>query len=290
MIRRPLAFGVALCIVVAAFVAGAALTQMHRAPAAAQAYPRAVSLAPDALLAQAAVLYDATSGRILYQKNASTQLPLASLTKLVTAQTVLSRRDPSTVVTITPADLKPEGGGGLEAGDTLTLDALLRFGLVASNNDAMAAAASSLGDNYLSALNQTAQTLNLTKTYFLNPTGLDLTDETSGAYGSAYDVARLAAAFYKNHPAYFELTTYPDVSIQDGSRTLTAAATAKPLQDIPGFVGAKTGYTDLAGGNLAAIFDLEPGRPVVAVVLHSTEPGRFSDIKTLIDAVRAQNP
>ena len=69
--------------------------------------------------------------------------------------------------------------------------------------------------------------------------------------------------------------------------TITAEATAAPLQDIPGFMGGKTGYTDLAGGNLAAVFDLTIGRPVVAVVLHSTEAGRFADIRTLLAAARA---
>ncbi len=59
-----------------------------------------------------------------------------------------------------------------------------------------------------------------------------------------------------------------------------------PLQDMHGFVAAKTGYTDLAGGNLVAIYDLEPGLTVVAAVLGSTRDGRFDDIKTLITAAR----
>ena len=55
---------------------------------------------------------------------------------------------------------------------------------------------------------------------------------------------------------------------------------------IPGFIGAKTGYTDLAGGNLVAMFYAEIGHPLVVVVLGSTKQGRFDDIRTLISAVR----
>ena len=99
-------------------------------------------------------------------------------------------------------------------------------------------------------------------------------------------MARLAAIFYKDHPDFFELTTRPEVSIDQNGKELKAGATATPLQGIPGFVAAKTGYTDLAGGNLVAVFDLEPGLTVIAAVLGSTHEGRFSDVTALIAAAR----
>ncbi|MDZ4226360.1 MAG: hypothetical protein U1C66_02630, partial [Patescibacteria group bacterium] len=70
------------------------------------------------------------------------------------------------------------------------------------------------------------------------------------------------------------------------NRILFATSTAAPLLDMPGFVGAKTGFTDLAGGNLVAAFDLELGRPVVIVALGSTLEGRFADVKLLLEAAR----
>ena len=164
---------------------------------------------------------------------------------------------------------------------------LLKISLVASSNDAIAAAAATLGPGYLALMNKKAEDLGLLHTHFLNPTGLDVSVEQAGAYSSAYDVARLAAAFYKQYPQFFELTQSPSVSIQVGLHTLSANATAAPLLDLPGFVGAKTGYTDLAGGNLVAIFDVDIGHPLVAVVLGSTPEGRFDDIRTLISAARA---
>jgi D-alanyl-D-alanine carboxypeptidase len=281
----------AVALIGAAFGVGAVVASLpsHSQTAAvadAQTLPPIV-LDPSQLTAEAAIIYDPETGQVLYQKNANTALPLASLTKLMTAQAVLASRDPSTLVTFTAEDLAPDGDWGFKVGDTTDLGDLLRFGLVASSNDAMAAAASSLGSGYLDDMNSIAQTLNLTKTYFLNPTGLDLNSDTAGAYGSAFDIARLLAEFYKKYPALIEHTTSPTVSIVVNGRTLTSAATAAPLQNIPGFAGGKTGFTDLAGGNLAAVFDLEINHPLVFVVMHSTETGRFADIRTLLEAARS---
>ena len=247
-----------------------------------------VALAEQALRARAAVLYDPQTGHVLYQKNANEPLALASLTKLMTAQAVLAAEPADTPVYITQDNLRSEGDSGLRPGETLRINDLIKLGLVSSSNDAIAAAAASLGDGYLTHMNDTAQRLGLTKTFFLNPTGLDLNASIAGAYGSAYDVARLAAAFYHAYPNYFEATSQEGALLGDPGRDLAAAATALPLFDIPGFIGGKTGYTDLAGGNLVAAFDLEVGRPVFAVVLGSTREGRFEDVRMLIAAARAQ--
>ncbi len=287
--KNPVLAGiVSVALIGAAFGAGVmAIVPRPQTAAVAGSLAQPIALDPATLQAQAAILYDPQTGEILFEKNANTALPLASLTKLMTAQAVLESRDPSTLVRITADDLKPEGDWGFKPGDTVSIGNLLRFGLVASSNDALAAAASSLGSGYLDAMNNIAQELNLTKTYFLNPTGLDLNSDTAGAYGSAFDVARLLAGFYKKYPTLLNYTTKPTTSITIAGRILTAKATAAPLQDIPGFAGGKTGYTDLAGGNLAAVFDLEIGHPIIVVVMHSTEAGRFADIRTLLTAARA---
>ena len=284
------AFGAALALIAGSFGGGVYLSllasPMPQGAAVAEAFIPTVALDQNKLEAKAAALYDVKSGRLLYQKNANEQLPLASLTKLMAAEVVLSQKSPDTPVQISLSDVRATGDSGLKVGDTITLGDLIKFSLVASSNDAMSAAAASLGSDPIAAMNVAAYALGLTKTHFFNVTGLDVTTTTSGAYGSAYDVARLAAAFYRNHPGYFELTTRPDVQIDQSGKELSAAATMAPLRSIPGFVAAKTGYTDLAGGNLVAVFDLEPGLTVVAAVLGSTHEGRFSDIKTLIEAAQ----
>ena len=271
-----------------AFGAGAygAVALNQSGQAAAEFKIPSVALADSALIAKSAILYDTGTGRVLYQKNAYEQVPLASLTKLMAVQTVLSVKSPDTPVQITRSDLNPSGDSGLKVGQTIRLGDLIKFALVASSNDAMEAAAASLGDGSINKMNAAAAAMGLTKTHFFNATGLDISTTASGAYGSAYDVARLAAIFYKDHPDFFELTTRPDVSISQNGKELKAGATATPLQGIPGFVAAKTGYTDLAGGNLVAVFDLEPGLTVIAAVLGSTHEGRFSDVAALIAAAR----
>jgi D-alanyl-D-alanine carboxypeptidase (penicillin-binding protein 5/6) len=249
-----------------------------------------VTIPQGALAAKAAIIYDPQSGRVLYQKDSNQPLPLASLTKLMTADVVLSQKEPQTPVTITDDDLKLSDAGdvGFQAGQTAARSALVQFGLITSSNDAMSAAAGSIGDDYLDKMNQQAAALGLTEMHFLNPTGLDESSTVAGAYGSAYDIARLTADFYQTYPSYFENTSQATGTLTLSDGDLSSDATAAPLFNIPGLIGAKTGYTDLAGGNLVAAFDVSIGHPLIAAVLGSTENGRYTDIETLIAAARAQ--
>ncbi len=275
--------GVSVCIILLVFLSASAIPKPSPPP-----YPPLLTLDPSHITAKSAILYDPADGRILFEKDADEQRPLASLTKLMAAAAVLSSIDQDNIVSITSSDLKPEGDSHFIVGEKWKMSQLLKFGIVASSNDAMEAAAANAGENIITAMNRTAGALQLTHTYFINPTGLDETDSTSGAYGSARDVAVLAAAFLRAYPELLEATARPKISIVSQNHTLTATSTATPLQSIPGFIGAKTGYTDLAGGNLVAAFDLDVGHPVIVAVLGSTREGRFNDILTIIEALRAQ--
>lgn len=282
---------VLVAVLLAAVLAGFALSlkRSHLAayPAATQ-YPPSVSLNPAALTAEAAVIYDATNGRTLFSKNDEEQLPLASVTKLMTATAALNDLAPSSPVPITAQAIATEGDSGLHAGEVWKASDLLKYALLVSSNDGMAAVAQAAGrDKLLSQMNDEAQKLGLAQSYFLDPTGLDLTTGVSGAYGSARDVAVLAAHFLKDHPEYFQATLQSGVPFGSGGQALRGKGTAEPIFDLPGLIGAKTGYTDLAGGNLVAAFDIGLAHPVVAVVLHSTEQGRFADMRTLIEAAQA---
>jgi D-alanyl-D-alanine carboxypeptidase (penicillin-binding protein 5/6) len=280
-----------------AFVSGVGAVTMLRTAHVAQnvaavalapeVFPKPLALDENALLAHAAVVYDPSDGKILFAKNASRSLPLASLTKLMAATVVLDRTtDPGTVVTLDESDLLPDGSWGFRVGDRVTIADLLSLGLIASSNDAIQAAARSVG-NYIVLMNNTARTRGFDSMHFYNATGLDESSTTAGAYGSAYDVARLASDFFAAYPQYFTVTTHTShVSIHVGGRTLDAKATAVPLEELPGVIAAKTGYTDLAGGNLVVVFDVSVGHPLVAVVLGSTEEGRFTDMQRIIAAAR----
>ncbi len=259
---------------------------VHQSIAEAAAPETQIELDPSALTARAAIIYDPVTKQILYAKDAEARLPLASLTKLMSAEAVLNSTSADESVTITKENLKPEGDWGFRVGEVWKLSDLIHFGLVASSNDAMAAASSALGSSAVDQMNKRAKELGLTQTYFYNPTGLDIDIETAGAYGSAHDVAILAASFLEQFPSEFEATAVSSVSISSPTHILEATSTAGPLLDIPGLIGAKTGYTDLAGGNLVAAVDIFLGHPLIIAVLGSTRDGRFEDVKTLITAAR----
>lgn len=274
----------ALALTAFAFGGGVAVT----APKPVVTNYQRVTLPENALIGHAAIIYDPVHHEVVYQKNANQPLALASLTKLITAQAVLSANPANTPVYVSQDAVSTEGDSGLKPGETVELSQLLTLALGASSNDAIAAAAASLGDRSIEAINEEADKLFLTQSRFLNPTGLDVNATTPGAWGSAYDVARLTAAFMKDHGEFFSDTTLVTVTAQTDEGTLTASPTAEPFLDAPGLIGAKTGYTDLAGGNLVVAFDLSVGRPLIGVVLGSTREGRFSDMRTLIEAAREQ--
>jgi D-alanyl-D-alanine carboxypeptidase len=175
---------------------------------------------------------------------------------------------------------------------------VLDFTLIASSNqgaDILSAAAESpLHSKYPESpmpgatvwrMNDIVHKLGLTSMYFLNDSGLDISATHSGAYGSARDVGTLLAYAASTSPGIFAATTQDDMRFKNSTgQTASAYNTDTALAAIPGIIMGKTGYTDLAGGNLAIVFDVGVGRPVVAVVLGSTEKGRFSDMKQLVAA------
>ncbi len=238
--------------------------------------------------AKAAYVYDLTNEKELFAKDASQNLPLASLTKIMTAVTASEiANDPQKVVVINPESLYESGDNGLYAYESWELSKLLQFMLVVSSNDAASAIANSLGgkETFVNAMNKKAQELNLTSLTFNNPSGLDETDVLAGAYGSAEDIAHLLGYAAKTKREIIEPTRYPSfqtTSLDGLGHTVQNTDTI--IHDIPGMIGGKTGYTNLAGGNLAIIFDAGIQHPIVIVVLGSTYDGRFTDVKKLIDA------
>lgn len=237
---------------------------------------------------KAAIVYDLTTHEILFARNAKSQLPLASLTKLLTMYAASETLSDGTKVTITDAALASDGDSGFTAGETFAFGDLARLALVSSSNDATAAisdTASGLratsGKNMLAGV---AAAMGLAQTYALNGTGLDESTSISGAYGSAYDVATLAGALIEKAPDLARATIEPSITIRSTEGVSHTLANTNPdVANIPGLLLSKTGFTDLAGGNLAVVFDAGVGHPVAVVVLGSSREGRFRDVETLID-------
>lgn len=246
-----------------------------------------------ALQAAAVYVFDIKTGETLYQKNADAQLPLASLTKLMTAMIAVETLPAHQTIYVTPDALAQDGETGLFPFEPWNRDDLIDITLVSSSNDGAYALAgaitafnkSSNTQSTVDLMNKRAQELGLTQTHFLNETGLDINNETEpGALGSARDIARMFVHILRNTPELLESTRNGAITVSSlNSIVHTFDNTNGVANDMPWLIGSKTGFTDSAGGNLAVIFDAGLARPVVAVVLGSTKEGRFDDIQQITE-------
>jgi serine-type D-Ala-D-Ala carboxypeptidase (penicillin-binding protein 5/6) len=250
------------------------------------------------LQAKAAYVYDLREGKELFAKNADTRLPLASVTKLMSALVASDLLPSYGTIKVSQAALATYGDSGLTEGEKWTLKNLLDFSLLTSSNDGIHAVALSLAalnktnatdteiiQSFVSAMNAKASALGLKNTYFLNETGLDESEVKNGAYGSARDISTLVSYILIHRPELLEATREPAavfVSLDNFSHA--GKNTNTLVRDLPGILGSKTGFTDIAGGNVVFAFDPELGRPIVISVLGSSASGRFEDAKKLVEA------
>ncbi|MFA5888827.1 MAG: serine hydrolase [Candidatus Paceibacterota bacterium] len=248
------------------------------------------------LEAKSAYVFDVVKNEVIFKKNEFTQLPLASVTKLMMALTATELVPNNSQVTIKKEFLKEEGDTGLLADESWKLKDLLDFSLMVSSNDGARSVASVIGatnlktDDYnlgrkdfVLKMNEKANELGLKQTYFTNESGLD-DGVTSGGYGSAIDVSKLLGYILENHPEILEATRYQTLNISSLDKTHLAKNTNIDVDQIPGLLASKTGFTNMAGGNLAIAFDSSIGRPVIVVVLGSSVDGRFKDVAKLVKA------
>jgi serine-type D-Ala-D-Ala carboxypeptidase (penicillin-binding protein 5/6) len=237
------------------------------------------------LQANSAYVFDTRNQKVLFAKNASDILPLASITKIMTADVASELLSPTTTVSIRKEDLSQEGDSGLFLNERWTFKKLLDFTLAVSSNDGASALASAAGPNFVEKMNEKAKILGLSSMQFFNPTGLDESATKSGAYGSATDVAKLFLYTLQTHPEVFGATRYGKFTISSlDNFSHVAINTDAEINNIPGIIGSKTGFSDLAGGNLAIIYDASISYPIIVVVLGSTYDGRFADVTSLIRA------
>jgi D-alanyl-D-alanine carboxypeptidase len=272
--------------------------------------------------ASSAIVVDLRTGRALFERDADTTRPLASITKLVTALVAGDALDPNAAVTISsltqteegptfvlpPAPMLSTDGTPIldEAGNPRFYEAqevtapatvhtvpvvakvkdAIAYALVASSNEAATALAAKAGpgeEAFVAQMNSAASEIGAPTMKFQNPTGLDIGTKASGV-GSARDVATLLGYLVANRPRTIAPTAEPTVTIQTDQGPLTARNTNRIAGSLPNLVGGKTGLETSAGGNLAVVIDPGLSQPIAIVVLGSTEAGRFADVQTLADA------
>ena len=234
--------------------------------------------------AKAAMVYDMVSQKVLFAKNPDTRLPLASLTKVMTALVAREIYSKDSEITITEEAIRESGDAGLTVGERWRLEDLLDFSLITSANDGMKAI-SLMSKDFISLMNTRANQIGMKNTYYMNDTGLDESKVQGGAYGTARDQTLLLEHILRNYPDLLSATRVATLTLKslDGV-THIARNTNLIVGEIPGLIASKTGFTNLAGGNLLIAFDPEVGRPIIISILGSSEEGRFSDMQKLVQA------
>lgn len=226
--------------------------------------------------AQAAVLMDASSGRVLYGHNIHDRRLIASTTKLMTALVALeSGVELSQKITVAPQWVGVEGSSiYLREGETLTLETLLYGMLLRSGNDAALAVAEVCAgsvEDFAAQMNQKAQALGMADSHFVNPNGLN--DEQH--FSSAYDMALLARACLENETLR-EMVSTKSIALEGRSFTNHN----KLLWQYEGCIGLKTGYTEKAGRTLVSAAERD-GMTLICVTL--SDPNDWADHTALFD-------
>ena len=237
------------------------------------------------LRSEAAVVLDTKKGEVLFEKNIETELPIASLTKLMSALVFLEN-NPNlyNTITITTADTRGSGRSPLRAGETFTLRDLMHASLMSSSNRAtraLARAADLSPLEFVSRMNRKAKELSLENTLFCEPTGLD-----ENNISTALDCAKLLYFALQDSviASILSKTTYEFVSLDKGKRRHRIGSTNKLLFSSLNVKGGKTGYNGASGWCLGTMVEGEDGKEMVAVILDApTKHTRFKEIRSIVE-------
>ena len=209
--------------------------------------------------AVSAVLMDADTGEVLYEKSPHAKMLIASTTKIMTALVALECASVCDTVEVLPGHMAEGSSMYLKPGESVTVEELLYGLLLCSGNDAALALADACGglEPFVDAMNAKARELGMENTSFENPNGLDGEQQ----YSTAYDMALLACRAMED-PTVRRICSTKSAAV--AGRTMENHN--KLLHQLEGCVGLKTGYTKAAGRTLVSCCERD-GRRLVAVTL-----------------------
>jgi D-alanyl-D-alanine endopeptidase (penicillin-binding protein 7) len=233
--------------------------------------------------ARAALVVDASTGEVIYAKHEHKQMPIASLTKLATALIYL-KFDPdlTNMINITQADFPPVAGSKLYEGETISARDCFHLCLMCSDNVAANALARATGISraeFVSEMNRLADNFDMSKTRFIEPTGLD-----SGNLSCAADYIKLVDKAYKN-PVIAEVSSKKSYQFSAVNRNITHTLynTNRLLYSRWQVIGGKTGYISQSGYCLAVDAIDASGRQINAVILGApSNHYRYRDASRLL--------
>lgn len=234
---------------------------------------------PD-IKAKAAIVYDVNSSRYLYAKNIEQKLPIASLTKILTAIAVIENLNFKDIISVPQAALKVDGEKqDLYFGERLIVEDLVKMMLINSSNDAAYALAEYAKNNnvdLIQKMNAKAADLGMYDSYFKDSAGLD--DE---AYSNAEDMIKLIK-YVLSYPKLLQIMSTKNTTVRslDGIEH-HIQTTNRLLEETPNVLGGKTGYTEGALGCMVLIVEVSPkGDKIISIILGSDE--RFTDMAKLV--------
>jgi D-alanyl-D-alanine endopeptidase (penicillin-binding protein 7) len=253
-----------------------------RQPSAGQAF--GLHDTPDALMLRSSVAYvvDQNTGDPLFDKNSRAVVPIASITKLMTAMVVLDSKAPLTEqieVTDEDRDYIKNTGSRLAVGSVLSREDMLHIALMASENRAAAALSRYFPGGrpgFLAAMNAKAKQLGMTDTHFESPSGL-----TSENVSSARDLVKMVNAAYQ-YPMIRQFSTDRSYEVYTGKRSIAYNSTNALVRNPTWDIGLqKTGFINEAGECLVMQATIH-GRPLIVVLLDSSgKYSRFADATRL---------
>jgi len=228
--------------------------------------------------ARAYLVGDVSTGEVLMERDGKTVLPVASMSKLITAIAATDTMSPTTTVTITPPEYDVASDTSrIAPGETFTLSEML-YPLLLNSSNVAAEALASTSDRakFLELMSSYAWEIGMPSTYFADPSGLSPQNQST-----AEDFFALARYLYKSRPDILAITR--TVSTSTATTTDHGAhdfASIHPFVTDPDFLGGKTGHTPEAGDTMLTILNIG-GRPIAIIVLGADSGSRQSDTQIL---------
>lgn len=243
------------------------------------------------ITAKAVSVKNLSTGRKIYGKEDNAPMPLASLVKTMTALVALNHYESDDVITLKAEAIKQNGDFGLFANEKWKVGDLIKLTLISSANDGAFMFALD-NENLLGEMNSKAKRIGMENTIFHNVTGLDVISDDvnslpqAGAFGSAEDMNTLAHFALMSNPEVFQATTKPTLELKSESGFLHKVLNTNVIIDrIPNILFSKTGFTEIAGGNLSVVFKNKNGEDIAVTILGSTINDRFSDMEKIVNVL-----
>ncbi|MDD6323940.1 MAG: D-alanyl-D-alanine carboxypeptidase [Bacilli bacterium] len=248
---------------------------------------------PLAESAKSAILLEADTGKVLFEKNADEKLPPASMTKLMSMLIIIEAIDHGVIKwnqNVTVSENASKMGGSqilLETGEKMTVRDLFKGVAIASGNDAVVALSEAVAgneNNFINMMNKKARQLGLKNTNFKNPHGLDTADH----YSSSRDMALIAKELVKHKDVLKYTSIYETYLRENTDRKIWLVNTNKLVRFKEGVDGLKTGFTRGAGYCMTATAKQDGMRIIAVVMGQKTSKIRNKEISEMLDYAFAQ--